>query len=57
MELRIGKRAKPEEIIANPADLGPALAIISFAVLVPATALIYFTRKHYATQLEHGADD
>ena len=44
-------------ISANPADLGPALAIISFAVLVPATALIYVTRKHYATQLERGVVD
>lgn len=37
-----------------PPDLGPALAMISFAVLAPATALIYFTRHHYATQLERG---
>ena len=44
-------------ISANPTDLGPALAIISFAVLVPATALIYVTRKHYTTQLERGVVD
>lgn len=35
----------------QPADLGPALALVSFAVLIPATALILCSRKQYADRI------